>query len=206
MPVYYLPQVNVFPDLIHQCCENYDPNQRAFLAPLGSLLFHVTPQAINQMLEFQTAKPLTPLSMQLLLDQGVNLSSSHITRIAQLFIQPDCQPQQPPPYLHVWFNDIGKVLVNMISYILGYNTSEYVDETILVMLSMFAPGRPPVVQYDYATFIAEKIHEQFMNLERERVFKYTSYIYHLLMYNQPDSFPVFLKKLDAKGKRRSVIF
>ena len=50
MPVYYLPQVNVFPDLIHQCCENYDPNQRAVLAPSGSVLFHVTPQAINQML------------------------------------------------------------------------------------------------------------------------------------------------------------
>jgi len=45
-----------------------------------------------------------------------------------------------------------------------------------------------------------------MNLERERVFKYTSYIYHLLLYNQPDSFRVFLKKLDAKGKRRYVIF
>jgi len=94
----------------------------------------------------------------------------------------------------------------MISYILGFNTSEYVDETILVMLSMFAPGQPPAVQYDYATFVADKIHEQFMNLERERVFKYTSYIYHLLLYNQPDSFPVFLKKLDAKGKKRSVIF
>ena len=94
----------------------------------------------------------------------------------------------------------------MISCILGFNTSEFVDEVILVMLSMFTPGQPAAVQYDYATFIAEKINEQFMNLERERVFKYTSYIYHLLLYYQPDSFPVFLKKLDARGERRSVIF
>ena len=121
-------------------------------------------------------------------------------------MQPDCQPRQPPPYLHVWFNETGRLLVDMISCILGFNTSEYVDETVLVLLSMFAPGQPPAVQYDYATFIADKIHEQFMNLERERVFKYTSYIYHLLLYYQPDSFPVFLKKLDAKGKWRSVIF
>jgi len=206
LPVYFLPQVNVFPDLIHQCCQNYDPNQRAVLSPSGSVLFHITPKAMNQILQFQSAKPLAPLSMQLLVDQGAKLSSSQITRISQLFMQPDSQPQQPPPFLHVWFNDIGKVLVNMISYILGYNTSEYVDETILVMLSMFAPGKPLAVQYDYATFIADKIHEQFMNLERERVFKYTSYIYHLLLYNQPDSFPIFLKKLDAKGNRRSVIF
>lgn len=94
----------------------------------------------------------------------------------------------------------------MISCILGFNTSDFVDEIVLVLLSMFAPGKPPAVQYDYATFITDKIHEQLMNLERERVFKYTSYIYHLLLYYQPDSFPVLLKKLDAKGKRRSVIF
>jgi len=74
------------------------------------------------------------------------------------------------------------------------------------MLSMFTPGKPPSVQYDYATFIANKIHEQFMNLERERVFKYTSYIYYLLMFNQPDSFPVTLKKSDAQGNRRSLVF
>jgi len=45
-----------------------------------------------------------------------------------------------------------------------------------------------------------------MILERERVFKYTSYIYHLLLYYHPDSFQVPLKKLDSKGERRSVIF
>jgi len=60
-------------------------------------------------------------------------------------MQPDFQPRQPPPYLHVWFNEIGRLLVDMISYILGFNTSEYVDETVLVMLFMFAPGQPPAV-------------------------------------------------------------
>jgi len=45
-----------------------------------------------------------------------------------------------------------------------------------------------------------------MNLERERVFKYTSYIYHLLLFNRPDSFHVLLKKFDAKGNQRSVVF
>jgi len=143
--------------------------------------------------------------MQHLIDQGAKLSSAQITRVTQLFMDPGA-PQRPPPFLQVWFNDIGKILVDMITYILGYNTNEYVDETILVMLSMFTPGKPPSVQYDYATFIANKIHEKFMNLERERVFKYTSYIYHLLVFNQPDSFPFALKKLDAQGNRRSMVF
>jgi len=71
---------------------------------------------------------------------------------------------------------------------------------------MFSPGKPPSVQYDYATFISNKIHEKFMNLERERVFKYTSYIYHFLLFNQPDSFPFPFKKFDAQGNQRSVVF
>ena len=119
---------------------------------------------------------------------------------------PEFQPKQPPPYLHVWFNDIGRLLVDMIFSILGFKTSEFVDETTLVVLSIFTPGQPPAVQYDYASFISNKMHEQFMNLDRERVFKYTSYIYHLMLYNQPDAFPLFLKKLDPKGNIRSVMF
>jgi len=94
----------------------------------------------------------------------------------------------------------------MISYILGFKTSEYIHETILVLMSIFIPGQHPVVQSDYATFIANKIREQFMSLDRERVFKYTSYIYHLLLYNQPDSFQIPLRRLDLKGERRSVTF
>jgi len=94
----------------------------------------------------------------------------------------------------------------MISYIVGFKTSEIVDETIFALISMFSLGQPTAVKHDYATYIANKIHEQFMNLDRQRVFKYTAYIYHLLLYYQSDSFPVFLKKLDAMGERKSVIF
>lgn len=45
-----------------------------------------------------------------------------------------------------------------------------------------------------------------MNLDRERVFRYTYYIYHLFLFYQSDSFNVPLKKLDAQGNQRSVVF
>lgn len=121
-------------------------------------------------------------------------------------MKPNCQPQEPPPYLDTWFIEAGKFIIDMIAYILGFKTSEYVDETILVLLSIFSPRQPPAVRYDYATFIADKIHEQFMSMDKERVFKCTSYIYHLLLYYQSDSFQVPLRKLDFKGETRSVIF
>jgi len=43
MPIYYLPSVNVFPDLIHQCCANYESSQRAVMGPSRNILFYITP-------------------------------------------------------------------------------------------------------------------------------------------------------------------
>jgi len=47
LPVYFLPFVNIFPEIIHLCAENYDPTQRAIKSPSGSILFHITPDSIN---------------------------------------------------------------------------------------------------------------------------------------------------------------
>ena len=105
--------------------------------------------------------------MGFLLEQGSQLSSAEIAQIAKLFMKPKCQPRGPPPYLYVLFNETRRILLDMISVILEFRSSEYVDEMVLVLLSTFTPGQPPTIKYDYASFIANKIHAQFMNLERE---------------------------------------
>lgn len=43
MPIYYLPSVNVFHDLIHQCCANYEPSQMAVMSHSRNFLFYITP-------------------------------------------------------------------------------------------------------------------------------------------------------------------
>jgi len=68
-------------------------------------------------------------------------------------------PKGPPPYLTCFFTEIGKDIVNMIATIMGFNTSEFVDELTLVLMSIFTPGQPPVIKYDYAACIAKKIHD-----------------------------------------------
>jgi len=60
----------------------------------------------------------------------------------------------------------------MISNVLGYTTSEFVDEIIISFMSIYSPGQQPAIMFDYAKFIANKMHDQFMRLENERVFKY----------------------------------
>lgn len=94
----------------------------------------------------------------------------------------------------------------MISYLLGFKISEHIDETIMVLLSAYSPGQPLAVKYNYAKFIANKIHNQLLRLDSEGIFKYSSYIYHLFMYYQPDCFQCPIKRLDSKGERRYVIF
>jgi len=100
---------------------------------------------------------------------------------------------------------LGRDLADMICPILGYKSIEFVDETVLVIMSMFSPGKPPVY-YDYATYIANKMHEQLMSLDREKVFRYTSYIYHLFLFNQHDKFHFSIKRLDAQGNQSSVVY
>lgn len=124
LPMYYLPFVNVFPEIIHLCCENYEPTQRAVKTPSRTTLFHITPDSINQMLNFKPTQLLFPLTMKFLLDEGPKLPSSEIAQIAQVFKKPNCQPIEPPPFHYAWFNEVGKLLVDMISYILGFKTSE----------------------------------------------------------------------------------
>lgn len=104
------------------------------------------------------------------------------------------------------FSNLGRDIIDMISSILGCITSEFVDEIILSIMSIYSLGQPPAIIFDYANFNADKMHDQFMRLENERVFKYSLVLYHLLLYYQADRFPISLQKLDNKGNPRSVIF
>ena len=108
--------------------------------------------------------------------------------------------------MQTFFIDMGRLIVDMISLVMGFNTSEFFDELTLVLLSIFTLGQPASVKYDDASFIADKIHDQFIRLENERVFKYTTFIYHLMLYYQSEHFPFPIMKLDTKGNPRSIIF
>ena len=146
---------------------------------------------------------MVPLSLADLIMEGARMTEAQITKINQLFIKADTL--QTPPINCVYLNQLGLDLVDMISPILGYDSVEYVDETVMHIMLMFAPGRKPVC-YDYATYISDKMHDHLMNLSRDRVFKYTSYIYHLLLYFQHEKFSFPMKREDAQGNLKSVVY
>ena len=75
-----------------------------------------------------------------LLEKSTKLSQSELNRIRQTFMLQKHQTKGPPPYLQTFFIDIGRLIVDMISLIMGFNSSEYVDDVTLVLLSIFTPG------------------------------------------------------------------
>lgn len=53
----------------------------------------------------------------------------------------------------------------MISSLLGYMKSEFFDEIIIYFMSIYSLNQPLAIILDYAKFIADKIHDQFMRFE-----------------------------------------
>lgn len=94
----------------------------------------------------------------------------------------------------------------MISSVLGCTTSEFLYEIIISIMSIYSPSQPPIIIFDYAMFIVDRMHDPFMRFENEKSLRYSSVLYHLFLYYQADRFPIGLKKLDTRGNPRSVIF
>lgn len=90
------------------------------------------------------------------------------------------------------FSDLGRYIIEMISSVLGQTTTEFVDEIIVAFMSIYSPGQPPMIMFDYAKFIANNLHDQFMRMDNERVFKHYSILYHLFLYYQANKFPITL--------------
>ena len=68
IPRYYLPSVNIFPNIVRHYCVKYDPVSKAVISPSKVVLFYITPESINEMLQFHPVHPLAPLSMGYLLE------------------------------------------------------------------------------------------------------------------------------------------
>lgn len=75
--------------------------------------------------------------MEYLLGKSSQLSQSEVSCIGKTFMLPKHQPKGPPPYLQTLFTKIGRLIVDMIALIMGFNSSEYVDDITLVLLSIF---------------------------------------------------------------------
>ena len=52
-PKYQFPEVHIFPDIVNYCHVNYIPSQRVVMSPDQTILFTITAESINEMLQLQ---------------------------------------------------------------------------------------------------------------------------------------------------------
>lgn len=104
------------------------------------VLFTITTESINKMLQFQTGSNLNPFLTGDLLDQYPRLSPSILAQLFQTFIRVEKHiPKDPPSYVATIFSKWGQYIVTMIFYVLGYFSIEYIDELILAFMSIYTP-------------------------------------------------------------------
>ncbi len=121
------------------------------MSPYQKVLFTITSELVNEMLQVQTGPNLTPLSIRVLLDEYNKLNPSILTQIFQTFIVEEQHiPKDAPLYVSAIFSERGKQIVTIISCIMCYTTDEYIDKLILAFMSIFTPEKPPATMYNYA--------------------------------------------------------
>lgn len=206
-PKYLFSQVHLFLEIIHFCQAFYVPSQRAIVSLDQQVLFSINAESINQMFQIQLGPNETRISVKSLLELYTKLDLPKKAQIFQNFIIEESHtPIDSPPYCTTIFSERGKQIITILFCILGYTTDEHVDEVVLAFLSIFFPSKPPATVYNFSQFIADRIHEEFNRLPNERVFKYSSLLFHMFLYFHSDKFLVSIQKLDTKGNPRFFIF
>jgi len=94
----------------------------------------------------------------------------------------------------------------MISYILGYYSDQWVDESILGFPSISSTGNKPSIVFNFSQYLADSIHEQFIKFPTEQVFNYPCFLIYMFLYYQLDKLIFALQKLDDAGNQKPVIF
>lgn len=136
------------------------------MTPDHTVLFTITAESINEMLQLQPGQYLNPLSVGDQLNRFPAPISIELAQLFQTFIREEHYiPNEPPHYMWTIFSYLGRDIIAMISSVLGQTTSEFVDEIIIAFMSIYNPGQPPAIMFDYAKFIADKMHDQFMRMD-----------------------------------------
>ena len=115
------------------------------------------------MLQAPAITPMHPFSHESLIEAYQNLDFTKRSHTLELFLAIDSPlPKRNPPYDSSMFPERTKQITTIFSYMLGYNSDQYVNEAILGFLSIFSADSKPTILYNFSQFLAEAIHEKFV--------------------------------------------
>jgi hypothetical protein len=197
-PLYLFPQIHHFPEFSLKCQAHYIPDQRAIITSTGDALFFITPKDIDQMMQIPHVDFASPFNLEILTELYQKMTFS--PKSSNIRVVPSHLGSIPSSM----FSTKGNQVISSLCDLLGYYSDPWVDETILGFLSIFSTDEKPTTQFDFSTFLANNIHEQFMNFGIECMSRYSSILAYMFVFYQADKFNFSMQKMDADGRPQPV--
>jgi hypothetical protein len=120
------------------------------------------------MMQITHAESASPFSLEILTELYQKMTFPQRAQIFEIFLPTSAPlPSTNPLYPSSLFSTKGNQIISSLCALLGYYSDQWVDEPILGFLSIFSNDEQPTTQFDYNTFLANNIHEQFMNFTTE---------------------------------------
>jgi hypothetical protein len=205
LPLYLFPKIHHFRKFSLKFQAHYIPDQKAIVSSSGDVLFFITPKDINQMMQVTRAESASSFSLEILTELYLKITVPQRAQIFEIFL-PTSAPLSStnPSYPSSMFSTKGNQIISSLCALLGYYSDQWVDEPILGFLSIFSNDEQLTTQFDYNTFLANNIHEQFVNFTTEGMFRYSSILAYMFVYFQADKFNFSMQKMDTDGKPQPV--
>jgi hypothetical protein len=106
--LYLFPQIHPFPEFSLKCQAHYIPEQRVIVSSFGEILFLVTPESIDQMMQIPQADPVSPFNLEILTELYQKMTFPQRAQIFELFLPPSAQfPSTNPLYPSSMFSTKG---------------------------------------------------------------------------------------------------
>jgi hypothetical protein len=157
------------------------------------------------MMQISRADSASPFNLEILTELYQKMTFPQRAQIFELFLPQSAQlPATNPPYPSSMFSTKGNQVITSLCTLLGYYSDQWVDEPILGFLSIFSTDEKPTTQFDFSTFLANNIHEQFVNFTTEGMFQYSSILAYLFIFFQADKFSFSMQKMDGDGRPQAV--
>jgi hypothetical protein len=102
------------------------------------------------------------------------------------------------------FSTKGNQVITSLCTLLGCYSYQWVDEPILGFFSIFSTDEKPTTQFDFSMFLANNIHEQFVNFSTEGMFQYSSILAYMFVFFQADKFAFSMQNMDEDGKPQAI--
>ena len=165
------------------CQARYNPLLRIVVAQNGDILISITPKTINKMFLIPKSYSLSFFSTSILMDLYHKITFPQRAQIFEIFLPEDAElPKNNSPYSALMFIERAKCIISSVSFLLGYQIDQWVDESILGYLSIFPKERKPAFMYNYGQFLAECMHDQPKKITTEGVFKFSSVLVHMIIF------------------------